>query len=213
MLATLAELRFAETDRLEVLDLSGSTPVRNILFFVPAIHGLQDLTLARTGIGDDHLQTLPKLKHLVLDGNAIRGPGLEALVKQSELAELSLAGAGLADEDLTKLPKLPKLRRLVLDENPIRGPALSSLKEQPELVDLSLGSPTFTDLFAKDLAELKRLKRLSLVGTSVTDAAITHLESMTNLEQLDLRQTKVTKEGVARLEKALPKCKITCDRK
>ena len=120
------------------------------------------------------------------------------------LPELSLAATGLSDENLANFPKLAALSRLVLDDNPIRGQAIRQLHDQPALIDLSLNCSTITDLCAPNLAELKRLKRLSLVGAGLTDAGIRHLEGLTNLESLDLRKTKATKEGIERLQHALP---------
>jgi Leucine-rich repeat (LRR) protein len=204
--ATLGLLTFAAFDRLQSIDLSG-TPLLDIGCLAP-IRGLQDLTLAGTGIGNQKLSGLPKAKRLVLDGNAFRRPDLESLAKQSELVELSLAAAGLVDEDLPRLPKLAKLQRLVLDKNAIYGRTLVSLQDLPELTELSLGCPSITDLLAKSLAGLKRLKRLVLVDADLSDTGIRHLEGLTNLTDLDLRQTKVTKDGVAALQKALPQCRI-----
>ncbi|MBM4071908.1 MAG: hypothetical protein FJ271_23725 [Planctomycetes bacterium] len=203
---TLGQLRFAEFDRLEAIDLSG-TPLKDI-GFLAAIHGQQDLTLARTGIADQQLSGLPRVKRLVLEGNAIRGPGLENLARQTELAELSLAQVGLSDDDLARLPKLAKLRRLVLDGNPIRGQGVAGPARLPALTDLSLGCPTFSDLTAKILAGLKRIERLSLAKSGLTDAGLIHLHGLTSLKELDLSGTKVTAKGVAALRKALPKCKI-----
>jgi hypothetical protein len=85
----------------------------------------------------------------------------------------------------------------------------TQLKDSPALIDLHLGCPTLTDLFLSELGELKRLERLSLAGSKVSDEGLKHLSGLTNLKDLDLTGTKVTEEGVARLQKALPKCKIT----
>ena len=42
---------------------------------------------------------------------------------------------------------------------------------------------------------------------------MTHLHGLTGLKELDLSKSKVTAEGVAALQKALPKCKIAWDGK
>ena len=100
----------------------------------------------------------------------------------------------------------------MLDGNPIRGPGLTHLHDQPELSDLSLACPTLSDLGVKPLAGLKRLQRLSLAGSAMTDAGLRHLEEgLTNLTALDLRKTKASAQGIERLQKALPNCKIEWD--
>jgi hypothetical protein len=47
-----------------------------------------------------------------------------------------------------------------------------------------------------------------LLATQITDAGLKEVAKLKNLDTLDLRLTKVTKAGVAELQKALPKCKI-----
>jgi hypothetical protein len=42
----------------------------------------------------------------------------------------------------------------------------------------------------------------------VTDAGLKELAQIQGLTILDIRHTKLTKAGVAELQKALPKCKI-----
>ena len=51
---------------------------------------------------------------------------------------------------------------------------------------------------------------LLLSGTKVSDGGLEHLET---LKSLTLRKTKVTRAGVAKLQKALPDCKIVWDDK
>jgi len=55
---------------------------------------------------------------------------------------------------------------------------------------------------------VKQLKRLSLATSGMTDAGLDHLAGLTNLEELNVTGTKVTADGIARLQAALPKCKI-----
>ena len=202
----LSTLRFADLDRVESIDFSG-TSISYLSFLTP-VRGLEQLRLVKSGIRGDWLAALPKLKRLAVDDNPIGGLGLANLDNQSELTELTLAATGLTDGDLFRLPILPKLERLVLDGNEIRGLGLPALKRQPALTDLSLGCPALTDSLAKNLAELKQLKRLSLAGSGITDASLAHAAGLTGLEALDLRRTKVTAAGLAALAKALPACKI-----
>jgi hypothetical protein len=55
------------------------------------------------------------------------------------------------------------------------------------------------------------LKRMYLEDNPITDAGLVRLEALKSLEELRLGKTKVTAAGVAKLQQALPKCKITWD--
>ena len=70
------------------------------------------------------------------------------------------------------------------------------------------GCSTLTGLFINQFGELKRLGRFSLAGSKGTDKGLKHLHRLTRWKELDLTGTKVTEDGVAALQKALPKCKI-----
>ena len=50
--------------------------------------------------------------------------------------------------------------------------------------------------------------KVFLSKTEVTDAGLEHIKGLTKLEMLDLRKTRVTDEGVKRLEEGLPDCLI-----
>jgi hypothetical protein len=66
-----------------------------------------------------------------------------------------------------------------------------------------------TDCLLADLGELRDLKLLFLRGTDVTDDGLRRLEALHDLQFLRLENCpNITDEGVARLQKALPKCKI-----
>jgi hypothetical protein len=52
------------------------------------------------------------------------------------------------------------------------------------------------------------LAELSLAGCPLNDAGLKQLVGMSSLKQLDLTGTQVTADGVANLQKALPKCRI-----
>ena len=50
--------------------------------------------------------------------------------------------------------------------------------------------------------------RLRLRRKQITDAGLKEVAKLAQLKEIYLRGTKVTKSGVAQLQKALPKCEI-----
>ena len=71
---------------------------------------------------------------------------------------------------------------------------------------------TITDAGLKEVAKLQQLKVLSLSGAKhVTDTGLKEVAKLKQLDVLSLGNTQVTKAGVAELQKALPKCKISHD--
>ncbi len=150
----LSLLKFPKFGRLESIDLSGITGL-DYSFLVP-IHGLQELTLANTGLNDATLAQLPKLptlKRLVLDGNDIRGTGLPHLTGQPELIDLSLSHPNLVELAAENLVELKRLKRL------------------------SLAGSGLTDASIKPLAVLTNLESLDLRRTEVTAAGIDELKA------------------------------------
>ena len=57
--------------------------------------------------------------------------------------------------------------------------------------------------------EFHWLRHLELTDTQVTDKGLQQLKGLNRLQVLHLEGTKVTDEGVAKLQQALPNCKIT----
>jgi internalin A len=74
---------------------------------------------------------------------------------------------------------------------------------------LNLGKSRITDDGLKDLTALKSLQWLGLDETQITDSGLKPLAEMKELEVLFMPGAKrVTKRGVAALQKALPKIRI-----
>ena len=69
-------------------------------------------------------------------------------------------------------------------------------------------------------ADLEKVTRLSLTRTKITDAGLKEVAKLQQLTYLNLwssplglLDTKITKAGVAELQRALPKCRISHDSK
>ena len=128
--------------------------------------------------------------HLHAKTGFAAGKEIKGELTKADLERVTVLGfsfAGITNEGLkevvAKLPKLPKL-------------SLHACKQ-------------ITDAGLKEVAKLQNLTWLSLNGTQITDAGLKEVAKMKQLKELDLKNTKtITKEGVAELQKALPKCKI-----
>lgn len=64
------------------------------------------------------------------------------------------------------------------------------------------------DSAMRHFRDLKKLERLELRGNSITDAGIEELIQMPHLQSVELWQTSVTEDGLAKLRAALPHCRI-----
>jgi Leucine-rich repeat (LRR) protein len=140
------------------------------------------LTHVNVLLGDELVQAHAERNPKVTDS------GLENLKGLSNLTELWLAGSTrVGDAGMEHLKDLTKLTRLNLKYTQVSNAGLVHLKGLSNLTGLGLGH------------------------TRVGDAGLEHLKALTILKELDLTGTDVTAEGVAALQKALPKCKIAWD--
>jgi len=83
------------------------------------------------------------------------------------------------------------------------------VKALPQLKNLNIGGcPIGNDALAC-LEGNTQLTSLDLTYTNVTDGGLVHLTKMTGLLTLRCGATKVSEDGVTKLQEALPKCKIS----
>jgi hypothetical protein len=86
---------------------------------------------------------------------------------------------------------------------------LTDLCELRDLTALSLRGVRITDRGLQTVSNMRELNWLGLTEMAITDKGLHHLESLSNLRTLFLAKCpNVTDEGVARLQRALPNCKI-----
>ena len=69
---------------------------------------------------------------------------------------------------------------------------------------LLVNCPQATDDDMKHVVALGNVKLVDIRGTSLTDAGLRHLESVEALDTVRLLGTMVTREGMARFQKARP---------
>ena len=135
-------------------------------------------------------------------------------------------GPKLDDRRLEVLDNFPDLRILTLSNTRITDAGLASLARFRELNTVCVGNqdytkligPTGADLATEPLAggrglealkDLPKLHTVQLIGPGTSDDDLAGLGTLKQLKMLDFLGTKVTKEGLARLRKDLPRCAIT----
>ena len=103
---------------------------------------------------------------------------------------------------------LTNLQLLFLPDQ-ITDAGMEHLKNLTNVTNLGLEGTQVTDAGLEHLKGLTNLSfLLGLSGTKITDAGLEHLKGLKKLKYVSLQNTKVSQEGVDKLKKALPKCKI-----
>jgi hypothetical protein len=163
--------------------------------------------LRKIGVTQDNVKLLRQLKHLhtlILDE------------KYMCYAWHTLSGAGLLHTlslATTKDGKRPAtsddVHALNLANVWLTDAHLLELREFKNLQQLSLRGTTVADPGVKVVVQqFPELEVLDLRGAYISDEAVKHLVRLKHLQSVDLAKTKVTADGVAELQKALPKCQV-----
>jgi Leucine-rich repeat (LRR) protein len=166
-----------------------------MLTTVPTLEALDVGFAEITDVGLDHLAVLPNLRELTIGGNKLTDLGMQILRQLSQLTYLDLSGAQrtdsglwsitLTDAGLESVSALAELRELRLNGTPVSGRGLGRLKG------------------------LDKLERLHLQGCKrIGSTAVPVLAAFARLRLLDVKDTGLTADDVAQLQKALPECKI-----
>jgi hypothetical protein len=134
---------------------------------------------------------------------------LTELCELRSLRQLNLRQTGLTDNHVQQVCALPGVKTLAFLDCPITDARLKIVARARGLRTLWLSGTAFTDAGLAELNGLRDLEVLMLRSASVTDAGLRHLEGMPWLACVDLQGCpKLTGAGIARLQKALPKCEI-----
>lgn len=134
--------------------------------------------------------------------------GLEHLKRLTKLEFLDLGDSSVSDAGLECLEGLTTLEYLYLAQTQASDAGMEHLKGLSELRELNLSQTKVSNAGLKSLGCLTKLEWLNLEKTQVGDAGLEHLAAMAQLEHLHLQGTNVTDAGVAKLQQALPNCKI-----
>ncbi|MGA2063201.1 MAG: hypothetical protein ABSG67_22245 [Thermoguttaceae bacterium] len=142
------------------------------------------------------------------ENNDINGAVLEHLQGMPQLKQLAINGSNITDAKLKKLKGLTQLQSLDIWSSQITDNGLEHLEGLIQLQRLYIWNSQITDAGLEYLKWLTNLQELDISNSHVTNAGLEHLKVLTKLKTLDLRKTKVTDTGVQDLQKALPNLKI-----
>ncbi len=185
---------------------AGLFKVTNIIIETPGAVGDADLP---------RLLALRSLTELSWNGKMVTPVGIGQLRGHPALTRLTISNLNpLDDARLDALLTFANLNFIGLHSTKPSADQLARLKALPNLVMLRVSwdaEPGVTDLAFARIAELQNLESIIVDHSSITDAGLEHLSALKKLKRLDARNTKVTAAGVAKLQQALPNCKIYWD--
>ena len=159
-----------------------------------------------------HLKYLRNLKSLTFNEGTLSGPDgprkFDFLKQLTKLESLSLIDSQFGDSDAGYLEGMPDLKTLFLYKSAIGDKGLAHLQTLKNLEMIGVSGAQVTDRAIVYLSVLPKLTYLSANNTGISDEAIESFAKMSSLRELELYRTHMTREGVARLRKAMPRCKI-----
>ncbi|MBC7853404.1 MAG: hypothetical protein IAF94_08215 [Pirellulaceae bacterium] len=167
------------------------------------------VNLDQTKVSDADLRVIGKLRRttgLSLNRTDVSDEGLALINGMTELKHLKLEKTNVTSEGIHRLPWA--VSSLLLGDTNVGDEALIDLSDY---VSLGLdGTPITPDGF-KQLKGFKNLRNLSLQRTAVGDESVPILAQLTTLQLLNLKDTKISGEGLFALRNSLPNCQIVGD--
>ncbi|MDC0934641.1 hypothetical protein OAS39_00030 [Pirellulales bacterium] len=181
-----------------------------------ALPHIEELWIADSKISDEsleHIEKLSKITQLALADCDITDAALKHLAGLNTLETLGLTENLIDGDGLKFLRGMTHLRELCLDENPLRDIGLSHIASMPNLEKLGLCDSLITDEGIKHLVSLPSLVYLTILDCEgISDSSIEYFAEMQSLKNLELYGTKLTRDGIDRLRKAVPNCQIDARR-
>ena len=197
-----------------------------IVKWMPA---LDNLHLRSAVFPKASLQRLTELKNLTslslpftgYQDEGLKNADMPLLSKLKSLKSLNLMGTEIRDEGLKAIGELKKLEHLNLKSCWIEGYGLQHLVQLKNLKELDLGRITrgrgIENEGFEHLGEMAKLEKLSLRHCEkFSPDSLDRLKGLKNLKTIDLYyafgyrdDTSGALPALARLQKALPSCKVT----
>jgi len=170
-----------------------------------------EVSLLGESASDDGIARLAVLTHLrklSIWGTVVTDRSMACLRGLSYLDDLELYGCHVTKAGFDAIRTMTRLRSLGLAETGLTDADLPVLANLRLLKNLYIGDTQVTDAGMEQISQLTQLTRLELMGTQITDSGLRPLSNLRGLVYLDVRLTGVSAEGVAKLQQALPGCRI-----
>jgi len=150
------------------------------------------------------LRQFPELESLIIRSDHIRISEVSLLPCLPELRLLAIKGSGgttdYPPDDLRPLDEAENLYNLVIDKYPMRHETLDVLQKKHRLRRLELSGPHVNDHLLAGLGPLDNLDELTLKQTSITDDGLRHLAGLRQLRILTIENAPIQGRGFAALE-------------
>lgn len=190
---------------------------RSCLEVVSSLKELERLDIRDKHLDDGlvvYLSGLPNLEELKLRNSQLTISGVKHVVTTfPNLEHVGFVDIPHFDDDCLALLKgLKKLREIDVSGTSVSENALLDFLKNEKIDEVGIADLHLDDRFVAKLPG--RLKALDLSHNPITDASIATVGRMKNLESFRLvGKSMVTTDGLERLKKQLPECKIYCTKK
>jgi Leucine-rich repeat (LRR) protein len=162
---------------------------------VPTLEWLDIGWAQITDTGLEHLSSLSNLRHLAMGGNKLTDTSLQFLRQMPQLEYLDIGGAQRTDSGLWSLS---------LTETGVQAIAsVTALRE------LRMAGSSVTVRGLDLLRGLTKLERLNLQACKrLRDDAAATLAQFRSLRELDVKDSGLSEQAVARIRQSLPDCQV-----
>lgn len=200
------------------------------------IASLSDITIGIPNLRTEHLsflEQMPWVKEFSLENRSYDNSLLVAVVPHRQIRTLHFYGS-FTDDSVFPLREMPNLKHVYLQSDhltdkcwqlaadmdqiirfnlvcpQVTGEGMELLSECESLESVNLSRSGVTNEALRHVRKIPQLQELNLWATGISDAGLEHLHG-TQLTKINLSETRVTAEGVAKLMQKLPGCEIDSD--
>jgi len=207
-LAALASL-----PRLRQLNVSRTLLPEEAMANLGKLYHLEELGIERCTFDPNHMRSfeaLTKLRSLSLSDSTMSDVGLPHIARLRQLQFLGLFNTRVSDEGLKHVASLVNLTCLDLRETKVTDSGMQRLSSLTLLREICIEGAV-SDQGVRHLVRLPHLESLELYKTQVTDSTLDELRHLPTLRSLDVRATRVTREGVIRFRQDRPMVEVLSD--
>jgi len=183
---------------LKRVNLRGTKVTDSTLEVLAGLPGIERLDIGWAQITDaglEHLSALTNLRWLTMGGNKLTDAALQFLRQMPQIEYLDIGGTQRTDSGLWSL--------LLTDAG------VQAIAGVTELRELRLAGTNVTGRALTLLKPLAKLERLNLQGCKrLRDDAAATVAQFHQLRVLDLKDSSLSEEAVARIRAALPDCQV-----